>query len=237
MKIKICGLTNIDDALAAIDAGADYLGFNFYPPSPRYISPAACEKIISNLQSPISNYQLPITTVGIFVNATSAHVAKVIADCGLALAQVHGEEPPEYLAQLGGRAFKAFRGGVADENYADFARVGPGAPAFLLDAHTPGAYGGTGHTTDWVAARALASRYPIFLAGGLTPENVAAAIEQVHPWGVDVASGVESAPGRKDPVKVRDFIQSAREQMSKGTGENISPLLPSKASPPAPLPV
>jgi phosphoribosylanthranilate isomerase len=258
MHIKICGLTNPDDALAAIDAGADYLGFNFYPKSPRYVSPADCARIIAAL---VTRHLSLVTFVGVFVNEPPARVAAILDHCGLDLAQLHGDEPPEHLAVLWGRAFKAIRperdhpersvdperNGVkskgrravegcgperqpkrasqasstafhsaqgacsGEDEFVVFARISPGAPALLIDAHAPNTYGGTGQVADWEAARAVAARFPIFLAGGLTPENVAAAVAHVNPWGVDVASGVESAPGRKDHRKMRAFVLAARE--------------------------
>ena len=221
MHIKICGLTNLEDALAAIDAGADYLGFNFYPKSPRYLTPETCASIVQALWS--THYD--IRAVGIFVNEPSERVAAIMEQCGLDLAQLHGEETPETLSVLRGRAFKAFRG--IGQQHAEFAAVSPlsrrGAgghsPAFLIDAYSPNHYGGTGHTADWEAARAIAAQYPIFLAGGLTPDNVAEAIAKVQPWGVDVASGVEIAPRKKDHAKVRQFIQEARKAGEQGGRE------------------
>jgi len=204
MHIKICGLTNLDDVLAAIDAGADYLGFNFYPKSPRYISPAECARVLPA----VGGRRSVVKTVGIFVNEPPARVAAILDNCGLDLAQLHGEEPPEHLTVLWGRAFKAFRGTADGADYAAFAKISPGAPALLVDAYAPDAYGGTGQIADWAAARVLAAQFPIFLAGGLTPDNVADAITQVNPWGVDVASGVESAPGRKDRQKMRAFVKA-----------------------------
>ena len=214
MRIKICGLTNTDDTLAAIDAGATHLGFNFYPKSPRYIEPIECARIVSVIRLPST-----VCLVGVFVNESPAHIAAIFDDCGLDLAQLHGEETPETLAELNGRAFKAFRG--IGDNHAAYARFplsqrgrGQGGegetPAFLIDAYSPSLYGGTGHVADWSAAQAIAATYPIFLAGGLTPENVAHAIAQVKPWGVDVASGVESTPGKKDHAKVRAFLANAQ---------------------------
>ena len=220
MHIKICGLTHLDDALAAIDAGADYLGFNFYPKSPRSISPNACAKILSAIRHRPS----ALTTVGIFVNESPATVAAILDDCGLDFAQLHGDESPEHLTVLWGRAYKAFRGSMEGTDYSVFARFSPGFPSLLIDAHVPNAYGGTGQIADWQAARALAAQFPIFLAGGLTPGNVANAVAHVHPWGVDVASGVESAPGRKDQSKMRAFVKAAREQTGKGAEEKDSPL-------------
>ncbi len=211
MHIKVCGLTNIDDALAAMEAGATHLGFNFYPKSLRYIAPRQCANIISSLVIGHSSF----IAVGIFVNESPAHIAAILDDCSLDLAQLHGDETPEMLAQLQGRAFKAFRG-IGDQ-HAAYAPEGR-APAFLIDAHSPALYGGTGRVADWNAAQTLAATYPIFLAGGLTPENVAQAIAQVRPWGVDVASGVESAPGKKDHAKIQAFIQNARLAFDKVTG-------------------
>lgn len=204
MHIKICGLTTLEDAQAAVEAGADLLGFNFYPPSPRYLTPAACAEITAAVRR-----QRPaVKLIGVFVNEPPARVAEILAAAGLDLAQLHGEEAPDALRALDGRAFKAFRGVGAD--HALYAVAGCGAPAFLVDAYSPTLYGGTGHTADWSAARPLAKQYPLLLAGGLTPANVADAITQVRPWGVDAASGVESAPGRKDHAKVRALIAAAR---------------------------
>lgn len=223
MQVKICGLTKIEDALAAVDAGADFLGFNFYPKSPRYLTPEKC----ADLQSAIKNQQSKIKTVGIFVNESVETIAHILELCGLDLAQLHGEETPEIVAALRGRAFKAFRG--TGQRHAEYAAASPlflqgrppkggqwaggedNAPAFLVDAYSSTHYGGTGHTADWRAAQPLAAQYPLFLAGGLTPENVADAIQQVQPWGVDVASGVESAPGVKDKAKVKLFVEKAKE--------------------------
>ncbi len=205
MHVKICGLTHLDDALAAVEAGADYLGFNFYPPSPRSITPAACARILAE----IAGLPTPVTTVGVFVNEEPARVAAVLDECSLDLAQLHGDEPPEHLALLWGRAYKGLRG-IAESDLCRFAAVSPGYPSLLIDANRPGLYGGTGETGDWEAARRIAGDYPILLAGGLTPENVGAAVRQVQPWGVDVASGVEAALGRKDHRKIAAFVQAAR---------------------------
>jgi phosphoribosylanthranilate isomerase len=205
MRIKICGLTNLDDALAAIDAGATHLGFNFYPKSPRCLTPAACAELISSLAT---RHPPPVTFVGLFVNDSPAVIAAILDDCGLDLAQIHGDDSPEQLQLVRGRFYKAFRGTADGEDFAAYAALSFGAPALLVDAHVPGAYGGTGQLADWEAAQRLAGRYPIFLAGGLTPENVAAAVERVRPWGVDVASGVESSPGKKDHAKMRAFVKA-----------------------------
>jgi len=204
LTVKICGLTTLEDALAAVEAGADLLGFNFYPPSPRYISPAECARLAAELRKRGCSARL----VGVFVNASAGEIEAILDGCALDLAQLSGDEGPELVQRLGKRAFKAIRpAGPSEPDYP--ARAEP--PAYLIDAYRPGEYGGTGQTGDWRLAAELARRAPILLAGGLRSENVAAAVQQVHPWGVDVASGVESAPGRKDPDKMRAFIQSARE--------------------------
>lgn len=231
MPIKICGLTNLDDALAAVEAGADYLGFNFYPKSPRYLPPEA----IARLRGELARRGAAAKTVGIFVNQTPAEVAMLLDYCGLELAQLHGDERPEHLTLLWGRAFKALR--EADPAPADLdalAGFSAGPPAFLIDALVPNAYGGTGQTADWARARAIAARYPIFLAGGLTPDNVGAAIAAVQPWGVDVASGVESAPGRKDHALVRAFVNAARAALDLTPQPSSRPasVLEGKEAPP-----
>jgi phosphoribosylanthranilate isomerase len=206
MVVKICGITNLDDALAAVDAGAGMLGFNFYPKSPRCITLDACRHICEA----ISHLQSPVTTVGIFVNLPPGHVAAVLDECGLDMAQLHGDEPPEHLRVLWGRGFKGLRGPPAGDLHG-YAVSSPGYPSLLLDTASATLYGGTGQTGDWLRARSIAARYPILLAGGLNSENVAEAVVQVRPWGVDTASGVESAPGRKDHHKLRAFVAAARE--------------------------
>jgi phosphoribosylanthranilate isomerase len=200
-KIKICGIKTVNDALAAMDAGADLLGFNFYPKSPRYIDVGICRDIMSVMRK----YR-HITYVGLFVNASVAEVRAAIETCGLSLAQLHGDETPEMMNALHGKAFKAFRG--VPQSIDGFARLD--APALLVDAAVKGAYGGTGVTADWNKAAELAKRYPLLLAGGLTPENVVEAVRRVQPWGVDVASGVESSPGQKDASRMTAFVQAVR---------------------------
>jgi phosphoribosylanthranilate isomerase len=205
-KIKICGIKTIDDALAAMDAGADMIGFNFYPKSPRYIDVGQCRDIMAVMRK-----YGHITFIGVFVNASAEEVRATLETAALSLAQLHGEETLEMLRSLHGKAFKAFRG--VPQSVEGFARTD--APAFLLDASVKGAYGGTGRTTSWSAAAELAKQYPLLLAGGLTPENVADAIEQVNPWGVDVASGVESVPGKKDFAKMKAFVQAVKKLESR----------------------
>ena len=203
-KIKICGIKNVTDALAAMDAGADLIGFNFYPKSPRYIDVGRCRDIMSVMRK-----YGHITYVGVFVNASVVEIRATIETCGLSLAQLHGDETPEMLNSLNGKAFKAFRGVTDVET--DKRMIANGKPAFLVDAAVKGVYGGSGVTADWSKAVDLAKKYPLLLAGGLTPENVADAVRQVKPWGVDVASGVESAPGEKDAGKMKVFVQAVRE--------------------------
>ena len=198
-KIKICGIKNVTNALAAMDAGADLIGFNFYPKSPRYIDVGRCRDIMY-----VMRRYGHITYVGVFVNSSVEEIYATMETCGLSLAQLHGDETPEILSALHGKAFKAFRGVPVDVN--GFVRSE--SPGLLVDAAVKGVYGGSGVTADWSAAAELAKRYPLLLAGGLTPENVADAVRQVKPWGVDTASGVESTPGEKDASKMKAFVRA-----------------------------
>jgi phosphoribosylanthranilate isomerase len=200
-KIKICGIKTINDAVAAMDAGADMIGFNFYPKSPRYVEVGMCRNIMS-----VVRQDGRAKSVGVFVNASVGEILATMDTLGLNLAQLHGDETDEMLNQLDGKAFKAFRG--IPENINGFARSE--SPAFLVDASVKGVYGGSGVIADWDGAAELAKKYPLLLAGGLTPENVAEAVGRVKPWGVDVASGVESAPGEKDARKMKAFVRAVR---------------------------
>ena len=202
-KIKICGIKTANDALAAMEAGADLIGFNFYPKSPRHIDVGICRDIMA-----VMRQYGHITYVGVFVNAPLEEIRGTIDTCGLALAQLHGDETPEMLSALDGRAFKAFRGIPSDVK--GFTRSE--SPALLVDAAVKGVYGGSGVIADWSAAADLAKSYPLLLAGGLNPENVADAVRQVNPWGVDVASGVELEPGKKDPSKMKAFVKVIRSE-------------------------
>jgi phosphoribosylanthranilate isomerase len=202
--IKICGIKTLKDALAAIDSGADYLGFNFYPKTVRFIEKSACAEITSVLRREHPQVKL----VGVFVNSSIEEVKDILQTCHLDLAQLHGDETPETFAQLTPHAFRAFRG--IPESNAGYERSE--APAMLIDAAVKGIYGGSGVTADWEAAAKLAKKYPLLLAGGLTPENVADAVRQVQPWGVDVASGVESAPGEKDAGKMSAFVKAVKTE-------------------------
>ncbi|MBI3161608.1 MAG: phosphoribosylanthranilate isomerase [Chloroflexi bacterium] len=206
-KIKICGIKTVKDALAAMEAGADLIGFNFYPKSPRYIDVGTCRNIMSVMRK-----HGHVTYVGVFVNASVEEVYATIETCGLSLAQLHGDETPEMLSALNGKAFKAFRGIPSD--IIGYERND--APALLVDAAVKDVYGGSGVTADWSAAAELAKKYPLLLAGGLTPENVADAVRQVKPWGVDVASGVESAPGEKDAAKMSAFVKAVKQTIDDG---------------------
>lgn len=206
--IKICGIKTLEDARVSVEAGADYLGFNFYPKSPRFIQSEACAAITAVLK----NEHPAVRLVGVFVNSSVDEIKRIMEQCSLDLAQLHGDETAEFRARLGSKAFKAFRG-VPDGQAGAFARAE--APAFLVDSSVKGAYGGTGAVADWPAAAELAGQYPLLLAGGLKPENVAEAVRQVKPWGVDTASGVESIPGRKDAAKIKEFVAAVRQVESK----------------------
>jgi phosphoribosylanthranilate isomerase len=203
VNIKICGITKLDDALAACDAGADALGFNFAEEAKkrnRYIEPAAAKEIIEKLPDDVMK-------VGVSVNADPADIARWLqfVDC----IQLHGDESSEYTSRLGNKAIKAFRitANFQPESFLDY-----NCKAWLLDANIPGTRGGTGVTADWETARKVAELgRPVYLAGGLTPENVREAIEKVKPYGVDTAGGVESAPGVKDHERIRKFVENARK--------------------------
>lgn len=208
VMVKICGITRLEDALAALDAGADMLGFNFYPASRRYISPSICFEITNEL----ARRNASIGLVGVFVNESPHEILKVLDDCGLTLAQCHGDESAADLAMLNGRAYKAIRPknkGELDGLIRLFSSP-PCIPQLLLDTYQNALYGGSGKTGNWQLASLAARQYPIFLAGGLHADNVADAIQRVHPWGVDVASGVESQPGIKDLTKMKLFIKTAK---------------------------
>jgi phosphoribosylanthranilate isomerase len=219
MIIKICGIKTLEIALASVEAGADMLGFNFYLPSSRYITPEDCAEIVTGLKTQVSSRKRQATSflmVGVFVNEKPQRVREIMETCNLDLAQLAGDEPPKDLASLDGKAFKAVRPNSLAEADDLLEKFGLGqAPALLVDAYVKGAYGGSGEAGDWALARQLAKQAPILLAGGLNPENVAAAVTAVDPWGVDVASGVESSPGVKDPAKISAFISAARSAETK----------------------
>ena len=214
--VKICGLTNAADATAAIAAGADLLGFVFYSKSPRFITPQRAAEIVSALPRVDATFR----TVGLFVNASLDEIQHARKISGVDLVQLHGDEPPHLLELLDGAAYKVLRPRSIDEAAADaewYAELGPkSGPQLLLDTHHPNLFGGTGHVGDWSIAAALAPQYKILLAGGLTPDNVARAVRQVLPWGVDVSSGVEMAPGQKDHAKMQQFVREAKLAARKG---------------------
>ena len=200
-KVKICGITSIRDALAAVEFGADALGFMFYQASPRVVSNESVTAIVRELP-PF------LTKVGVFVNASEETIRKAIVDCGLDTLQFHGEEPPEFCRRFGLKAIKAFRVRGA-ESLVEMAAYQN--EAWLLDAFVPGKLGGTGAQFNWdIAKQATKLSQRVILAGGLTPDNIGQAVKEIRPYGVDVSSGVESAPGKKDHAKVRDFIAAAK---------------------------
>ena len=201
VKVKICGITSVADGLTAAEAGADLIGLMFYDQSPRYISLSTAAEI-ARAVPPF------VMKVGVFVNPEPELVMRAIGECGLSMLQFHGEETPEFCTQFGVMSMKAFR--IRDAaslvTLPDYA-----TDAYLLDAFSSEARGGTGEKFNWdLAVEAKRFGKPILLAGGLTPKNVTAAVKQVQPFGVDVSSGVESAPGKKDVAKVRAFIAAAR---------------------------
>jgi phosphoribosylanthranilate isomerase len=201
VKVKICGITRLEDALTASDAGADALGFVFYSRSPRHVTPEQAAEIIGHLPPFVQ-------TVGLFVNEEVSIINSIADQCGLDLIQLHGEETPDYCNAIRRRVIKAFR--VKDSSTLDL--LAPyNVAGYLLDAWSPAAHGGTGQTFNWeIAAEAAKRGQRIVLAGGLTPDNVAESIRQTCPYGVDVSSGVEAGPGRKDACKVRLFIERAK---------------------------
>lgn len=203
VRVKICGITNEDDARAACEAGANSLGFNFYKESPRHVTAAEVARFRAQLPENVE-------TVGVFVNAGQSDIVKICDLLKLDAVQLHGDETPLRVAELAAtiQVIKAFRVGpdFLVETLDEYAK----ASAYLLDAAETGQYGGTGRTNDWTLARSAACTRRIILAGGLKAENVAAAIHFVRPYGVDVASGVESKPGRKDRERLRRFIEEVR---------------------------
>ena len=200
VRVKICGLTNLADARLASDLGAHALGFIFYPKSPRYLAPEAARDIIA---------QLPplVLAVGVFVNEELATVRELADQMGLDWLQLHGEEPPDYCQALGRNIIKVIP--VKDETSLEQMIAYQGrVRAFLLDTYKSGQKGGTGQIFDWSLAVSAKNWGPLILAGGLNPDNIAAAVQAVQPPAVDVASGVEAAPGRKDPDKLRAFFKA-----------------------------
>jgi len=201
VTVKICGITNVEDALAAVEAGADLLGFVLWEKSPRYVTIESARDIARRLPPAVRR-------VGVFVDATVEQVMFSLRICDFSALQFHGQESPSFCQQFSVMKIKAFR--VRDAASLQ-AMPGYDTDAFLLDSQVEGQQGGTGETFDWpLAAEAKKFDKPIFLAGGLTPQNVAAAIRAARPFGVDVSSGVESSPGKKDRQKMRDFVAAVR---------------------------
>lgn len=204
--VKICGITNLDDALAAVDAGADALGFNFYPRSPRYITPETARTIIDGLPA-------NVLTVGVFVNEELHTIEKTASEAGVSALQLHGSESPEYCKQLQGHyVIKVF---AARDEFAPETVLDYDVQAIMLDAFDKeaagGIGGGTGKLSNWAVARKTRELFPrLFLAGGLSAENVGDAIDLVNPYAVDACSLLESAPGRKVHARVRAFVAAVR---------------------------
>lgn len=200
VRVKICGITRLEDALEAISAGADALGFVFYKPSPRYVSPETAAGIIA---------QLPpfVTTVALFVDEPEAEISRILSLTGCDLIQFHGDESPGFCAQFNRPWIKALRVKDAESLSAEL-NAYRNARALLLDSYRPGVPGGTGETFNWELIPDNPPR-PIILAGGLTPENITTAVQQLQPYGVDVSGGVEAQKGIKDPAKIHAFIRGA----------------------------
>jgi phosphoribosylanthranilate isomerase len=200
IRVKICGITNAEDARMAVEAGADALGFIFVEGTPRYIAPAVAAEIIASLP-PF------VTPVGVFWDHAAGHVKAVAEECRLGALQFHGDEPPEALAGFTLPLIKTIKvGGPADLDGLERYRVA----AFLLDSPARWSDGERREPIPWELARRVPRRHPVILSAGLTPDNVARAIAVARPWGVDVNSGVEDRPGSKSPDKVRRFVASAK---------------------------
>ncbi|MDE2059884.1 MAG: phosphoribosylanthranilate isomerase [candidate division NC10 bacterium] len=202
IRVKICGITSREDALAAVEAGADALGFIFVEGTPRYVEPEAAAAIAA-LMPPF------VATVGVFVDRTPEDIERIVRGSGLSLAQLHGHESPDTCGHLRVPFIKAIR--IRDERDLEGLHIYPQARAFLLDAYVAGRPGGTGRTFPLEVAAKAARQTRVILSGGLTPDNVALAATQVRPYAIDVCSGVEASPGRKDHHKVREFIEQARK--------------------------
>ena len=214
VKVKICGITNLEDARSAIEAGADMLGFNFYRPSPRFIEPSEVKEIVQSLRSEIEGRGL--TTVGVFVNEASPDaVAGIVDEAGLNAVQLHGDESIEFCASIkqllnGKLLIKVLR---VTDSFAPAESERYDADAIMLDAFHREMAGGTGQVVDWTLARSARELVPrLFLAGGLSPENVAEAIAEVQPFAVDACSSLESAPGRKSAERMKAFVRAARNR-------------------------
>ena len=200
VKVKICGITNVDDALDAVEFGADALGFNFWPDSPRYIQPAEAGKILEEIPP-------SVWRVGVFVNEAYERVRDTVVDLQLDYLQFHGDETPYYCEQFATPYWKSF--GLKDERGLELMKKYR-CEYYLIDTYIDKGYGGSGMTGNWQLAHQAKKVGKIFLAGGLNPQNVQMAIQVVQPDGVDVASGVEDEPGRKNRFKLEEFIIKAK---------------------------
>ncbi|HYX29222.1 MAG TPA: phosphoribosylanthranilate isomerase [Pyrinomonadaceae bacterium] len=210
MKIKICGITNLEDARAAIAAGADMLGVNFYRPSPRCITPDAARELVNDLNS----YDRPVEVVGVFVNETVDAIIDIAVLTGIDLVQLHGDESPSICEEINTRnGFSVIKALRVGERFSPQDATQYPVDAIMLDAFHQTLRGGTGQTIDLDVARATHELVPrLFLSGGLSPENVAAAIAAVNPYGIDACSSLESSPGKKDAERMRAFVQAARNR-------------------------
>ena len=202
IRVKICGITSYEDAWAAVEAGADALGFIFVKGTPRYIEPEVASAIVA---------QMPpfVVTVGVFIDRTPEEIERIVSASGLSLAQLHGNETPGECGRLRVPFVKVIR--IQGEHSLESLRIYPQARAFLLDTYVADRPGGTGTTFPWEIAAKAARQARVILSGGLTPDNVALAVTHVRPYAVDVCSGVETCPGRKDHHKMREFIEQARK--------------------------
>ena len=228
LRVKVCGVTQPEEAALAAELGADYLGLNFHPPSPRYVDPDAAAEIAAAVRDSVSPPRSPrgdrghdVKLVGVFVNRPVAEVEDIAGRVGLDLVQFHGDERPEDLGSLRCRAIKVFR--IRD-------RIDPGALedfgdvwGWLFDYRHPKLYGGSGESWDFSSLAALRLDKPTFIAGGLGPANVRAAVEASSPWAVDVCSGIEREPGRKDPELLRRFFDELAD-FRKETDHGQSPI-------------
>ncbi len=202
VEIKICGITNMNDALIAAECGVDALGFIFYPKSQRYVDRAKAKKIIQGLSCEISK-------VGVFVNHEVREVKEIAQLCGLDLIQLHGDESPHYCAQFPASSLIKAVSFQTEEEVGELRNYR--VRAVLMDARDPGRYGGTGKISDWRLAIMVKETRPLILAGGLNKNNIRKAIETVRPQAVDISSGVEISPGEKDPRKIKEMVRIARE--------------------------
>ena len=198
MLVKICGITRLEDAEAAVEQGAHALGFVFWPKSPRFVDPDRAQAIIAALP-PL------VTVVGVFVDQPASEVNEVAARVGLGAVQLHGDETREYVGGIERPVVKSFA--IGESSRDDAVDAWPACVTLLLDVYDPSRRGGTGRRIDWMRAARVAARRPALLAGGLKPENVAEAIRCVRPFGIDVSSGVESSPGIKDHVRLRALFE------------------------------